>query len=107
MTTSPVPTTSRTAVLQEIRVILAEVLNTTPDLEELEIEPETALIDDLGLESIDLVTIGAMLTERYGERVNLASFLAAQDIEQVIAMTVGSLVDFVAGAAGGDHDPEG
>ncbi len=107
MTTSPVPTTSRAAVLHDIRVIIAEILDTAPDLEDLRIEPDTALIDDLGLESIDLVTVGAMLAERYGDRVNLASFLAAQDIDQVIAMTVGNLVDFVVGSAGGDHDPEG
>ncbi|WP_233225691.1 acyl carrier protein [Amycolatopsis sp. CA-126428] len=93
-------------MLHDVRAIIAEILDTASDPQVLQIEPETALIDDLGLESIDLVTIGGMLTERYGDRVNLAAFLAAQDIDQVIAMTVGSLVNFVVGSAGGDHDPE-
>jgi acyl carrier protein len=86
---------SSTAVLDEIRAILAEVLDVS--LEDLEITKSMRLIDDLGLESIDLVTIGSILTERYGSRVNLAAFLAQQDIDEVITMTVGGLVEFVTG----------
>jgi acyl carrier protein len=83
------------AVLDEIRAILAEVLDAS--LDDLEITSSMRLIDDLGLESIDLVTIASILTERYGSRVNLAAFLAQQDVDEVIAMTVGGLVEFVTG----------
>lgn len=85
---------SETAVLGEIRAILAEVLDLS-DVADIEIESEMTLTDELGLESIDLVSIGAMLTERYGEKVNLAAFLAEQEIDDVIKLTVGRLVDFV------------
>jgi acyl carrier protein len=87
---------SETAVLGEIRAILAEVLDVA-DVVDIEIEPEMTLTDELGLESIDLVSIGAMLTERYGEKVNLAAYLAEQEIDDVIKLTVGALVDFVLG----------
>lgn len=85
---------SETAVLGEIRAILAEVLDLS-DVADIDIEPEMTLTDELGLESIDLVSIGAMLTERYGEKVNLAAYLAEQEIDDVIKLTVGALVDFV------------
>ncbi|HWE89915.1 MAG TPA: phosphopantetheine-binding protein [Pseudonocardiaceae bacterium] len=93
---------SETAVLGEIRTILAEVLDLS-DVDDIEITAEMSLIDDLGLESIDLVSIGSMLTERYGEQVNLASFLADQEMDDVIKLTVGGLVDFVASRLSNDQ----
>lgn len=62
--------------------------------------PATRLGDDLELESIDLVTLAAHLEERYGERINLADFLAGLDIDSVIALTVGDVVAHVRAALG-------
>lgn len=92
MTTSQVP--SSAAALDEIRTILIKVLGDYL-FDDVEITAEMSLTEDLGLESIDLVTVGAMLTERYGRRLNLAAFLAEMDIDEVIALKVGTLVDFV------------
>lgn len=92
MTTSQVP--SSAAALDEIRTILIRVLGDYL-FDDVEITAEMSLTEDLGLESIDLVTVGAMLTERYGRRLNLAAFLAEMDIDEVIALKVGTLVDFV------------
>jgi acyl carrier protein len=92
VTTSHVP--SAAAALDEIRAILIRVLGDYV-LDDVEITAEMSLTDDLGLESIDLVTIGAMLMERYGRALNLAAFLAEMDIDDVIALKVGTLVDFV------------
>lgn len=72
-------------------------------LDDVEISMDTTFHDELGLESIDLVTVGSMLTDRYGEQVNLASFLADLDIDDVIGMRVGLLVDFVRTALGRPH----
>ena len=81
-------------VLADIREILVELLGdyaVEPD----EITVETTFHEDLGLESIDLVTVAAKLSERYGEHVNLAAFLAEQELDDVIGMQIGMLVDFV------------
>jgi acyl carrier protein len=92
VTTSQVP--SSAAALDEIRTILIRVLGDYL-FDDVEITAEMSLTEDLGLESIDLVTVGAMLTERYDRRLNLAAFLAEMDIDEVIALKVGTLVDFV------------
>lgn len=92
MTNSHVP--SPAAALGAIRVILIKVLGDYV-LDDVEINAEMSLTADLGLESIDLITVGAMLAERYGRRLNLAAFLAEMDIDDVIALTVGTLVEFV------------
>lgn len=95
MTTPPL---SAQTVLEDIRSMVTEVL----DGFELDVEitPDTTFHEDLGLESIDLVTIGAMLSERYGEHVNLAQFLAEKELDDVIGMRIGMLVDFVLTVAG-------
>jgi acyl carrier protein len=84
-------------VLDEIRGMLLVVLGEYA-MDDIEITPDLSLTDDLGLESIDLVTIAGLLTERYGERVNLAAHLAEMDIDDVIRLRVGGLVDFVVGS---------
>lgn len=77
----------------EVCRILCRVLEV--ELDDLEIEPESVLTDDLGLESIDLVAIGAMLADRYGPQVNLAAYLAELSIDDVIVLRVGNLVELV------------
>ncbi|MEJ2855894.1 MULTISPECIES: acyl carrier protein [unclassified Saccharothrix] len=83
-----------TTVLDELRSMLVRVLDQY-GLDDVEITRETSFHDDLGLESIDLVTLGSLLVEHYGEHVNLAAHLAELDIDRVIALTVGDLADFV------------
>lgn len=63
--------------------------------EGLPIGRDTTFHDDLELESVDLVTLADLLMEHYGPRVNLAEYFAEKDLDEVIAMTVGEVVDFV------------
>ncbi|CAL9391253.1 hypothetical protein SUDANB95_01256 [Actinosynnema sp. ALI-1.44] len=88
-----------TTVLDELRSMLVRVLDQY-GLDDLEITRDTRFHDDLGLESIDLVTLGSLLVERYGAHVNLAAYLAELDLDGVIALTVGDLADFVIARVG-------
>jgi acyl carrier protein len=94
----PLPVDDK-AVLADIRAMLVTVLDGTgldgADVIGAEITMDTTFRDDLDLESIDLVALGGQLGERYGERVNFAEFVAELDLDAVIALTVGSLVDYV------------
>ncbi|HVK25811.1 MAG TPA: phosphopantetheine-binding protein [Actinokineospora sp.] len=98
MTTTTGPTVD--AVLDDIRSMLVRVLDQY-GLDDVEITTATTFHEDLGLESIDLVTVGSMMTDQYGEQVNLAAFLADLDIDDVIGLRVGTLVDFVHAALSG------
>lgn len=97
-------TTSRTDTFDEVCATLRDVLGVEPD--EIEIEREMSLTDELGLESIDLVAVNAQLAERFGPQVNLAAHLAEMDIDDVIALTAGGLVDFVDDALAHDRRAE-
>lgn len=96
-TEPPVTPPSPQTVLVEIAAMLRAVLDES-GLEDIEITGGTRFHDDLQLESIDLVTLAGALQRRYGERVNLAEFIADLGLEEVIALTVGELVDYVVDA---------
>jgi acyl carrier protein len=90
--------TSTRTVFEDIRSMVTELLDQYGLDDDVELTADTLFHDDLGLESIDLVTLGGMLAERYGERVNLAEFLAELEIDDVIGLRLGRLVDFVLSA---------
>ncbi|MEV4320050.1 phosphopantetheine-binding protein [Actinocrispum sp. NPDC049592] len=62
---------------------------------DMTVTPDTTFSDDLGLESIEFVALADKLRERYGDRVDLVAFLGDMDIDEIMAMTVGQLVDHI------------
>ncbi|WP_432027180.1 acyl carrier protein [Streptomyces sp. 1222.5] len=81
-------------VLVDVTGMLRTVLAEYGD-DDVAIGMATSFNRDLELESIDLVTLAGLLEERYGERVNLAEFLAGMEFDEIIELTVGRLVDHV------------
>ena len=76
--------------------VVAELLTElVGDVLGIEITPETTFHEDLQLESIDLVTFASILAEHFGAEVNLAEYLAEQDLDDVIGLTVGDIARFV------------
>ncbi|GAA1710386.1 phosphopantetheine-binding protein [Fodinicola feengrottensis] len=86
-------------ILVEISGMLRGILDDY-GLDGVEITMRTTFHEELELESIDLVTVAGRIQERYGERVNLAEFLAEKDLDDVIGLRVGELVDYVADCVG-------
>ncbi|GGS75923.1 MULTISPECIES: acyl carrier protein [Streptomyces] len=81
-------------VLAEVGDMLRTVLAEYGD-DDVAIGMSTTFNRDLELESIDLVTLAGLLEERYGQRVNLAEFLAGMDFDEIVDLTVGRLVEHV------------
>ncbi|GAA2265419.1 acyl carrier protein [Streptomyces ruber] len=97
MTTEATTTTPRDADGNTVLARIVTVLRELPDagLEDAEIGRDTLFHDELELESIDLVTLSGTLREIYGDRVNLALFIADLELDEIIALTVGQLADHV------------
>ena len=91
---SPELVVDEQAVLADLTRMIAEVLEDVGAVD-TEITLDTTFRDDLDLESIDLVALGGLLGERYGDRVNFAEFVADLDLDTIIALTVGDLVEYV------------
>ncbi|MEV6833678.1 acyl carrier protein [Streptomyces sp. NPDC051133] len=93
--TQPAPAQPTTdTVLTDVTGMLRTVLAEYGD-DDVPIGMATTFNRDLELESIDLVTLAGLLEERYGQRVNLAEFLAGMEFDEIIELTVGRLVEHV------------
>lgn len=56
---------------------------------------DTSFNQDLELESIEFVMLAEKLQESFGDNVNFADWVAQMDIDKIIALKIGDLVDFV------------
>ncbi|EFC79662.1 phosphopantetheine-binding protein [Parafrankia sp. EUN1f] len=93
-------TASAERVLSEVAAILRDVIG-EEYVVDMSIEMDTSFNEDLELESIEFVTFADRLRETYGEHVDFVGFLSEMDVDQVINMKVGEVVDFIVDSA---HD---
>lgn len=82
-------------VLADLEQILVEVIGDDLLLDG-PLTMETSFDQDLQLESIEFVALSEKLLETYGEQVDFVSWLAEMELDDIIALTVGQLVEFVA-----------
>ncbi|WP_394828395.1 hypothetical protein [Pendulispora albinea] len=63
--------------------------------EEIPIEMETSFSKDLELESIEFVALAEQLKARFGKGVDFAGWLGSMELEQILQLRVGQLVEFI------------
>ncbi|NJN19075.1 MAG: acyl carrier protein [Oscillochloris sp.] len=81
-------------VLSDVLTILRQLAD---DWEyDQEISAESRLLSDLGLESLDLVVLGAALQRHFDQQINFSEFLADLGRRNMGDVTVGEWVDFIA-----------
>ena len=61
------------------------------------INAATRLEGDLRLDSLDLAALSELLRDRHGAAVDLAGYVAALDIDQIIGLTVADVAAYVTG----------
>lgn len=83
-------------ILTDIRTMLTEIIGVEYALS-LDIGMDTSFDADLQLESIEFVKLSTMLTDYYGDRIDFVSFLADKTLNEIIALQVGEVVDYIAG----------
>ena len=57
---------------------------------------DTSFNADLELESIEFVALAEKLQHRYGERIDFVGWISNKSLDDIIALTVGDLVRFIA-----------
>jgi acyl carrier protein len=62
---------------------------------EIEIGMSTSFSEDLELESIEFVELAEKLHQTYGDRVDFAAWLAGMELDQIIALRVGQVVEYI------------
>jgi acyl carrier protein len=59
------------------------------------ITPATSFNADLELESIEFVALAEKLQQRFGNQVDFVGWISKKELDQIIALTVGELVEFI------------
>jgi acyl carrier protein len=81
-------------VLATVARLIAEVIGDDLDLDE-PIAMHTSFNDDLELESIEMVALAEALQEEYGGRVDFVAWLSDKELDEIIELEVGQLVEFI------------
>jgi acyl carrier protein len=87
---------------QDVAGILATVSSVLRELLESDgapapiIEMTTRLASDLELESIELIALAERLAQHYRVRLNFATWLSRKSLRDILGLTVGDVVHFVA-----------
>lgn len=74
--------------------LIQEVIGEDWDLEE-EITLETTFSEDLELESIEFVALAEKMQNTFGDEVNFVSWLSEKELDEVIDLKVGDVVEFI------------
>lgn len=110
MAETPTPTTAagltRESVLADLERILLEVVGDDL-LMDGPLEMETSFSDDLQLESIEFVALAEELLNTYGEKVDFVTWMSGMELDQVVSLTAGEVVDFVVTSLGADAPATG
>jgi acyl carrier protein len=87
-------TVTEEAVLATVIELIGEIIG-EDYLEDIDVTMESTITEDLELESIEFVALAEKLRERYGDRVDFVDWIAGMELEEIIQLTVGQLVEFV------------
>jgi acyl carrier protein len=81
-------------VLATLAGMLREVID-EPWVREAAIGMETSFGSDLELESIEFVLLAEKLQQAYGKRVDFAGWLAGMELDQIVRLSVGQVVEHI------------
>jgi acyl carrier protein len=82
------------AVLLDVARMIREVVG-EDWIQEKAIRMETTFSQDLELESIEFVALGERLQNHYGRAVNFVGWLSGKELDEILALKVGDLVEFI------------
>ncbi|MEL7207574.1 MAG: phosphopantetheine-binding protein [Actinomycetota bacterium] len=88
-------------VLADVTDMLARVIGEDDFLLVDDVTMSTSFNDDLELESIEFVALAEQLQDRYGTDVDFVSWVADMELDALIEMQVGTLVEFVTASLDG------
>jgi acyl carrier protein len=82
------------SVLATVTELIGEIIG-EDYMADIEVTMESMITEDLELESIEFVALAEKLRDHYGESVVFVAWGAGLELEQIILLTVGQLVEFI------------
>jgi acyl carrier protein len=78
----------------EVVALLQRVVGDDPRWAD-RVTPSARLDQDLRLDSLEVTALAGLLRDAYGDRVDLAAFMAGLDFEALVALTVADVAGYV------------
>jgi acyl carrier protein len=88
------PPAKASDVLADVVGFITQVLG-ADYVDGMDIDLDTSFNTDLEIESIEFVALSEVLREHYGDAVDFVAWIADMDVDEIIALTVGELVEFI------------
>ncbi len=82
-------------ILADLRTFLVEVIGEAW-AHDVTIDVDTSFSDDLELESIEFVALAEKIQAHYGARVDFVSWLSNLELDAILALRVGDVVEYIA-----------
>ena len=82
-------------ILRDIAAMIAEVIG-EEWVREKPITAATKFSQDLEMESIELASLSEKIQARFGDTVDFPAWLSGMELDDIINLTVGQLVDHIA-----------
>lgn len=82
------------AIIRDITAVIRQAV-AEDWIQEFGIDANTSFNDDLDLESVEFVTIAAGLQQHFGEQIDLIGWLSTKSFDDLIALRVGNIAEFV------------
>ena len=67
-------------------------------VEEMDITLESSFNKDLEMDSIEIVAFSEKIKQHFGDTINFTGWLSQMDIDQLIGLNLGMIVNFIADA---------
>jgi acyl carrier protein len=88
-------TTRNQEILEEVSSMIRQIIG-EEWVETAVITMDTTFAEDLELESIEIVALAEQVQGRYGDEVDFPAWFGALDLDAIIGLTVGQLVERIA-----------
>ena len=87
--------TMKRKILEDVASMIRQVIG-EEWIQTASITMNTTFAEDLELESIEIVALAEQVQVRYGDDVDFPGWFGALDLDAIIGLTVGQLVDRIA-----------
>jgi acyl carrier protein len=85
------------AIFKQLVQFISEIIGADV-VEELEITKESVFTKDLEMDSIEIVAFAEKVKIHYGKDIDFTKWISSLDLDELIALSLNSIVDFVAEA---------
>ncbi len=82
-------------LLEDVKGLIASIIGQDVDLNDNDIGFDTSFSHDLELESIEFVLLSEKLQERFGDKLDFAGWLSHKELDEIIKLKVGDVVEFI------------